>query len=110
MSARIEVATWQSLIERQGFAEISRGLVKGDPFDILATRAAQGEAAGTPSARVTLTMGGSSDYGAKKVSITVSVPALCTEADISLAGEALFVKAHQMVNEASDALGLPHVD
>lgn len=107
MSARIDPATWQSAIERNGFTQISQGMAKGDPFDLLAARAQQGETAGVPSGRVTMTMGNATDYGAQKVTVTVSVPVLCNEADISLAGEAIFLKTHQMVNEASAALGLP---
>lgn len=107
MSARIEPATWQRTIEQNGFTQVAQGLVTEDPFELLAKRAWLSEESKVPSARMTLTLNNAGDYGAPKISVTLSVPVLCVEADISLAGEVAFIKAHQMVNEASAAIGLP---
>lgn len=107
MSARIQQAIWEKTIEQNGFTQVASGLATGDPFELLAKRAAQGEAVGQPSGRVTFTMNNAGDYGAPKVSVTLTIPVLCTEADISIAGEAAFIKSHQMVNEASAAIQLP---
>jgi hypothetical protein len=107
MSQRVSPAVWVQTIERNGFQQISEGLMSGDPFDILSKRAAQAEQAGVPCARASVMVtNASEDYSRVKVSITISVPCACGEGDISLAGEAGFIKAHQMVNEASAALGL----
>jgi hypothetical protein len=110
VSARIDQATWQQTIEQNGFTQIAQGMLTEDPFDLLAKRAAQGESVGQPSARVNLLLNNAGDYGAPKVSVTLTIPVLCTEADISLAGEVGFIKAHQMVNEASAAISLPPLD
>jgi hypothetical protein len=110
VSARIDQATWQRTIDQNGFTQVAQGLLTEDPFDMLAKRAAQGESGGQPSARVNLLLNNAGDYGAPKVSVTLTIPVLCAEADISLAGEVGFIKAHQMVNEASAAIGLPPLD
>ena len=110
MSTRISPAVWKQTIERNGYTEIAEGLATDEPFSLLAERATQSEQMGTPSARVSLTLGSSAEYGSLKVSVTLSVPVSCNEPDISLAGEAVFIKAHQMLNEASASLGLPPVE
>jgi hypothetical protein len=107
MSARIQQAVWERAIKQNGFTQVASELVTGDPFDLLVKRAAQGEAMHQPSARITMTLNNAGDYGAPKVSVSITIPVLCTEADISLAGEAAFIKLHQMVNEASSAVQLP---
>lgn len=107
MSARVQPAVWKKIIDQNGFTKESSGLASEDPFNILAQRAAHSQSAGQPIAHVTLSLNNAGEYGAPKVSVTLHVPVICGEADISLAGEAAYIKAHQMVNEASDALGLP---
>jgi hypothetical protein len=108
MSSRITPATWEQVITNNEFHEVAKGLSSGDPFDILAKRAAMSENSGQPHSQVTVSLTNSSeDYSRVKVFISISIPCACNEADISLAGEAGFIKAHQMVNEASAALRLP---
>lgn len=107
MSFRVDPATWQRTIDQNGFTQVAQGLMTGDPFELLAKRAMQGEQSGIPSARVSISLNNAGDYGSPKASVTLTIPVLCTEADVSLAGEAGFVKVHQMVNEASASIGLP---
>jgi hypothetical protein len=60
-------------------------------------------------ARLSVTVGSASAYGETKVSFTVSIDALQTEAAINLAGEAAFRKAVELVNDGARVLGLPEV-
>ena len=108
MSARILPATWKRVIDNNGFQQVSSGMNTEDPFDLLSKRAGMSEGAGQPTSGVTVFLSNSSeDYNRVKVSITIHIPCACNEADISLAGEVGFIKAHQMINEASAALSLP---
>ena len=111
MSDRVDASTWKQVIDQNGYQEISAGLNTGDPFDLLAKRAAQAAASGLQTSRVSVNLVNShQDYNRVKVAVTVTVPCVTCEADISLAGEASFIKVRQMVGEASAALGLPPLE
>ena len=107
ISGRVLQSVWTKTVANHGFSQIAEGLLTEDPFDMLAKRAAQGEAGGQPSGRVTLSLSNAGEYGSPKVNISVTIPIVCAEGDISLAGEAAYIKVHQMVNEASASLQLP---
>jgi len=108
MSERIDQAIWKKTITSNGFDQTTEGQLTEDPFILLATRVANTLAANDkyPVARVNLGLTNGADYGTLKVHVSLTIPVLPMEADISLAGEAAFIKARQMVNEASAALGL----
>lgn len=102
MSARVNPAVWKQTIEKQGFTEAAVGQLMEDPFLLLASRALSSGASGS----VSIGVSNGADYGQIKVHVQITVPVYPSEADIGLAGEAAFIKAHKMVNEASAALGL----
>jgi hypothetical protein len=107
----VDPATWQQVITRNGFQEVSQGLANTDPFAILANRAAQQEASGTPSSRVTVTLKNAHpDYNRMSVAVTISCPCASMESDIALAGEAAYTMAHHMTSLQSGALGLPPLE
>lgn len=108
MAGRISSATWHRTLESNGFQTKDNGRAVDDPFYALAERASHFAASGGQVGSVQLTLSNASeDYSRRRVSITITVPCVCSEADISLAGEAAFIKAQQMVSEASAALGIP---
>lgn len=99
----ISQAAWEQVIDRNGFRQVTQGTETKDPFSLLAQRAA---AAPSSAGKVTMSVGNAADYSQVKVSVTLTIPVSMNEYDISLAGEAGFMKAREMVNEASAALGL----
>jgi len=108
MSSRIEPAIWQKIIKQNGFDQTSQGVLIEEPFQLLASRVQQAVASqpAYPVGRVNVGLNNGVDYGNTKVWVSISVPVLPMESDISLAGEAAFIKVRQMVNEASAAMGL----
>lgn len=99
--------TWHRIISQHGVEAHEQGTLEEDPFALLARRATDSD---NVHGQVAMTLGNSTNYAQIKVSITLTIPVAMTEQDISLAGEAAFIKLHQMVNEASDALGIPALE
>lgn len=95
---------WTGIFERNGLQSPSAG---SEPFHPLAQLAASHKQAGYPTARVASTVGTSAEYGGVKVSFTVSVDCPQDEAHIKLAGEAVFLKAVELVNDGASFLGAP---
>lgn len=103
MSNSVDKAVWTRVVSRNGYTEISNQLAEGDPFHMLAMQAKQ---APSGPAEVVMGMGNGGEFGQVKVYVQIRIPVYPHEAAINLASEAAFVKLHQLVNEASAALGL----
>jgi len=97
---------WAGTLERYGWAVSTVG---SEPFTPLGAQAGAARARGESIARISATVGSSTDYGGVKVSFTVSVDAVQTEAAMNLAGEAAFKKAVELVNDGARVLGAPEV-
>jgi hypothetical protein len=52
------------------------------------------------------TVGTSEDYGSVKVTFTVSIDCVQNEPSMNLAGEAIFLKAAELVNDGARVLGI----
>jgi len=104
--SNVDPVLWERTVEKNGFREIAQGVACGEPFQLLATRARTYSQNGGENAVVSLGLTNGSDYGQVKVHVGVTMPVVPTEADINLATEAIFIKCHQLVNEASSAIGL----
>ena len=102
----INPATWQTVIEKNGLST-AEGQITHDPFLRIAQEAASFEKGGYPQARVNVTVTNGAEYGMIKVSVNITVPCPPTENHIQTASEAAFLKATEMVNEASESVGLP---
>jgi len=99
----VDPATWTRVIEKNGYREYSQGVLIEDPFQMLAVQAKEAPS-GPAEVMFGLTNGG--DFGQLKVYMHIKMPVFPHEAAISMATEAAFIKVHQMVNEASNAIGL----
>lgn len=97
----IQLSTWQLVCEHTGLRE--QGTLMGEPFSTLA------HFAGENPTRVTVNVGNGIDYNQVKVSVTINVACPQREDYIQLAAEAGFLKALEMVNEASATLGIPQL-
>ena len=95
---------WSGMMKKYGW-EVD--VVGREPFSPLAAGAAAAKAKGAAVARVGVTVGTSSEYGACRASFTVTVDCPQDEANINLAAEAVFVKASELVNDAASHLELP---
>ena len=61
---------------------------------------------GESVARISTTVGTSEDYGNMKVSFTVSIDCVQNEASMNLAGESVFLKGLELVNDGARFLGM----
>lgn len=95
---------WSVVMQRYGWTTDQVG---SEPFTPLAAQVAQARAQGQGVAKVTVSAGTAHDYGAVKVSVTVSVECPQNEGSINLAGEAAFWKAAELVNDAASFVGAP---
>jgi len=105
----ISPSTWEKVVQHNGMTR-EEGLLNGDPFAALAQQAHAWKEAGYEPARVNVTASNSLDYGQGKVSVLVSIACPQTEQHIQMATEAGFLKALEMVNEASDTIGIPALE
>lgn len=94
---------WTGTLEKYGWKAEEVG---NEPFHPLSLQAQQARVNGESVARVSTTVGTSEDYGSIKVSFTVSVDCLQNEATINLAGECVFLKAVELVNDGARFLGI----
>jgi len=97
----IQPSTWELVSSHTGLKE--QGTLMGEPFSTLAYHAS----ASPNPARVTVNVGSGVDYNQVKVSVTINVVCPQREDFIQLAAESAFLKALEMVNEASATLGIP---
>jgi hypothetical protein len=95
---------WERLLEKYGWKQADGG---GDPFDRLCMGVQSARAGNHAVAKVSQTVGVSLDYGQVKVSCTVTVECPQSDAYISVASEAAFLKALEQVNEGAETLGIP---
>ncbi len=98
---------WQTVFEKNGVEKTLEGQLNNDPFATLASQARAWEDAGMPHSRMSLTMGNGMDYNQVKVAVTLNLACPPTEQHIAMATEAAFVKALDLVNDASETLGIP---
>jgi hypothetical protein len=94
---------WAGTLEKYGWRAEEVG---NEPFHPLAMQAQQARATGESVARISTTVGTSEDYGNMKVSFTVSIDCLQSEATMNLAGECAFLKGIELVNQAAEFLGM----
>jgi hypothetical protein len=102
----IEASTWQKVIDKNGVQTTGSGQFAGDPFATLALQAYGYKDNGWEPARMTVTVANGIDYNQVKVVVTAHVICPQTEQHMQLAAEAGFLKALEMVNEASESLGM----
>lgn len=94
---------WSGTLEKYGWKAEEVG---NEPFHPLALQAQQARVNGQSVARVSTTVGTAEDYGNMKVSFTVSVDCVQQEATMNLAGESIFLKALELVNDGARFLGM----
>lgn len=92
---------WATTMERHGWVTAQYG---DEPFTPFSSMVSQCKASGTPTARVAMTVGASEEYGAVKVSCTVSLECPQSESAINLAGDVAFQKARELVNDGASHL------
>lgn len=92
---------WSTSMSNHGFTHHG-----SEPFKPLEELVMHNRAQGMPIARVSLTVGASEDYGAVKVSATVSLECPQQESCINLAGEVAFKKARELVNDMASHVGV----
>ena len=97
---------WNGLIEKYG---LKTEQVGEDPFAFLRNGAGHSKANDTPTARISTTVGTSTDYGAVKVSFTVSVECNQDEGSMNMAAESIYRKAVELTNDAASHVGLPQL-
>lgn len=97
---------WQTVFEKNGVDKTLEGQLNNDPFATLASQARAWENAGMPHSRVNLALTNGEDYGQVKVYVSLNVICPPTEQHIAMATEAAFVKALDLVNDASETLGI----
>ncbi len=102
----IPSSTWEKVVENNGLSR-EVGLLNGDPFAALATQANEWRAQGLEPSRVNVLVGNGIEYNQVKVSITLTIVCPPHEKYIQVASEAGFLKALEMVNEASETIGMP---
>lgn len=103
----IEPSTWQKIMDRSGVTSTEQGELKYEPFWEMTRNAHSWKQQGFEPARVSVSVNNGTDYGAVKVLITLNIACPQTEQYMQLAAEAGFLKALEMVNEASESLGIP---
>ncbi len=92
---------WSTTMSNHGFTNAG-----SEPFAPLENLVLQARAEGKPVSRVSITVGASEEYGALKVSATVSLECPQHEACINLAGETAFQKARELVNDVASHIGV----
>ena len=102
----IPLSTWEKVVENNGVSK-EAGLLNGEPFASLANAAKEWKAHGLEPARLNILVGNGADYNQLKVAITISIVCPQHEQYLQLAAEAGFLKALELVNEASETLGIP---
>ncbi len=103
----INPSTWEKVMERSGVTHAETGTLEGDPFRHLSLVAATHKKSGFEPARMNVSVHNGTDYSQIKVVVTCSVVCAQDEQHMQLATEAGFLKALEMVNEASESLGIP---
>lgn len=94
---------WERVLRKYGWNTEEVG---NDPFHPLDLQAQQARVNQQSVARVSMTAGTAADYGSVKVTCSVSVDCPQTDASISLAGEAAFMKCLELVNDGAEFLGI----
>lgn len=102
----IDKAVWTKTLEKHGYITQSQGYVEGEPFVTLAGQAMIFEGAKLPTAKVNAFAHNGIAYGEAKVGVSITLSCPQTEQHIEAASEAAFLKALEMVNQASVALGI----
>ncbi len=97
---------WQSVIERLGQVQMHEG-AEQDPFMHLAYKAL-GDV-NIKTARISMTVSRSIEYGEIKCSATVTIECPQKEAYVNLAGEVAFSKALELTNDGMSQFGLPRI-
>lgn len=105
----ISPSTWEKVIQNNGLSR-EEGLFSGEPFGSIVGAAATMQQQGYSPAKVSVTVGNAIEYNAVKVSVTITVSCPQNEQHIQYATEVSFLKALEMVNEASDTLGIPRLE
>lgn len=98
---------WTGVLEKYGWKQ---EVVGNEPFTPLAAACGALRSRNEPVARVSATVGTASDYGGVKVSFTVAIDTIQSESAINLAGEAVFLKAVELVNDSTSLLGIPPLE
>jgi len=106
MSGLVPQPVWQTVFEKYGVQKTLQGQLNDDPFAQLASQAGAWEAQGMPHSRVNLALTNGEDYGQVKVHVSLNIVCPPTEQHISMATEAAFIKALDLVNDASETLGI----
>lgn len=94
---------WHRIIQKYGWKVEEVG---ADPFHPLDLQAQQARATGQSTARISMNVGTSVDYGNLKVSCMVNIECVQTDAAISMAGECAFMKGLELVNDGARYLGI----
>lgn len=95
--------TWTRLLKRYGF-QVEEAGVSYDPFLVLATLAKS-----DPSAKVSITLGSSREYGEVKCAVTITLTCPQNETNLNMAAEVAFRKALELVNDGASQLGIPQL-
>jgi len=106
VSGLVPQSVWTTVFEKYGVQKTLQGQLEGDPFAQLASQAGAWENQGMPHSRVSLSLTNGEDYGQVKVHVNLSIACPPTEQHISMATEAAFVKGLDLVNDASETLGI----
>jgi hypothetical protein len=95
---------WERVMTKFGWSQTTHG---AEPFTPLARLAEAARAEQRPISRVSMTVGTSAEFGSIKCSCTITVECPQDEGAISLAGEVVFMKALELVNDSANYLGIP---
>lgn len=95
---------WSGYMQRHGWSE---QVVGSEPFHPLSLLAKQHRDQGLSVATIACNLGTSGEFGACRAGFTVTIECPQTEGHMNMAGEAAFLKARELTNDAARSIGAP---